>query len=181
MASFNTINLIRTKTTSSPQLEAIERSLRQTGIIGLILFLSTSLIIGIIYGLVSMRYGTLQEEKKTVLTELNTYMQSEIYYRSIKARTSIVEKTLGSQKPWATLLDRIYAFVQPPVLTNISVDEQNKITFNIISDSLESILDIVNAIIVQTKENTISKPKLVSIQIAEDSKIHVSFTFIAIF
>jgi len=180
--SFQSINLIRTKTSISPQYEAIELSLRKTGLIGIIAFLCASFLIGIVYLLINAEYTSLKSEKTTVLRELSQYAKSEVYYRAIKDRTKIVTAVMATQHPWSQLLDRVTnSIAGPPILTSITVDDQNRIVIMLTTETIESMLNAVNAVITQAQEKALTKPTLVSFQIDDKGKVQVSISFFSVF
>src|SRR5512135_3733480 len=127
MASLNSINLIRTKTSVSPQIEAIEASLRRTGLIGLIAFVCVGFVIGVVYFIFVQEKNALETTKASLVQRVSASAQKEAIYLAIKDRVKIVGKAIDNQKPWYKLLDRINGFILPPELVDVAVDEQNKI------------------------------------------------------
>jgi len=181
MATPNTINLIRTKTTNSPQLGAIESSLRRTGYVGLVLFLSIGLLVGALYLLFSTEEKNLLSQKADLVQRVNGYKQTEGFFSSIKDRTRIVENTMTSKRPWSQLLDETTAIVLPPVLSRITVDDQDKISITVNAGSIDMLLPIVNALIAQTKANRFVNPQLTSFQISKTGLVVATFSFVAVF
>ncbi len=181
MVTPNTINLIRTKTTGSPQLGAIESGFRRSGYVGLISFLCIGILVGVLYVLFSAEEQNLLSQKEEYVKRVNSDKQSEGFFRSIKDRTRIVENTMASKKPWSQLLDEVSAVVAPPVLSGITVDEQNKITITVNSGSIDSILSILNALIAQAQPNRFVNPQLTSFQISKTGDVTASFSFSAVF
>ncbi len=180
-SSQNTINLIRTKTSSSPQLEAIEASLKKTGYVGLIGFLSVSFVLVVVYLFFFQEKNRLQTIHESLTNQLIANSQKEAMYVSIKDRTNIVSKALTSQRPWTQLLDQITSFVQPPTLSDISVDDQGKITMSIKADSVDSMLQVINGIIAETQNNEIVNPQLVSFQLGKNDSIQSTISFFGVF
>jgi hypothetical protein len=88
---------------------------------------------------------------------------------------------MTSKKPWAQLLDQINTFVVPPVLSSITVDDQNKIVLTVNAGSIDTILPIVNALIGLAQANHLISPQLVSIQISKTGNVIASFSFSAVF
>ena len=181
MSSPNTINLIRNKTTNSPQLGAIAASLRRSGYIGIIVFLSIGLLVGVLLVLFSQEEKNLSSKKDEYIKRVNSNKQAEGYFRSIKDRTRIVESTLTSIKPWTKLLDETTAVVPPPVLTNISVDEESKIVITVKTGTIDAILPVVNSLIAKAQANRFVNPQLSSFQIEKNGDIITTFSFTAVF
>src|SRR6185369_1581387 len=136
----DTINLIRTKTSSSPQIDAIESSLRRTAYIAVALFLCTGITMAIVYYLFYFQNLTLQKEKASLIARINADKNKEGFLIAIKDRTKIVQKVMANQKPWTLMMDLVATFAKPPLLTTFTVDEQNKIVLGIKSDSLDDVL-----------------------------------------
>ena len=177
----NTINLIRTKTSSSPQLEAIESSLRKSSIAALIGFISLGVILAIVYGLYYFQLQNFESEKTQLTNRINAVKNKEGLLIAIKDRTKVVDKVMKNQKPWIKILDLVATFATPPLVTNITVDDQNKVTIAVKSQSLDSVVDMVNIILAHTKENTIRNPQIISFQVAKKGGIELSISFFAVF
>jgi len=179
--SLNTINLIRTKTSSSPQFDAIEGSLRRTGYIGLAAFLCIGFIIAVVYVFLAGEKSRLETSQKDMTRQLTTNIQKEGMFLSIKDRTRIVKQVLANQKPWSQLLDQVSVFIAPPTLTNISVDDQSKITLSLSAGSVDTVLAVTNSIIAQAKDGRIINPQLTSFQISKTGNIAATISFLAVF
>ena len=181
MATSNTINLIRTKTSNSPQLDTIEVSLRRSGFIGIILFLSAGLFIGVLYMLFSAEQQNLEAQRQVYDSRITKDQTIEGFFRSIKDRTRIVSSTMNNQRPWAKLLDEVAIFAPPNVLSDISVDNQNKIIVSVNTASLDAFLPVVDAMISEAQAKHLISPQLISFQISKSGSILASFSFTAVF
>jgi hypothetical protein len=182
MASpLNNINLIRTKTSSSPQLEAIEASLKKTGYLGLAIICSIGIVAGIVYIFLLQQKTYLEATKENLGKEITKNIQKEGMYISIKDRTRIVKLVMANQKPWTQLLDRVATIVSPPALTDITVDDLGKITISIRAGSVDTILNTANALIEQANQNHIINPQLISFQIGKTGSITATITFFVVF
>lgn len=177
----NTINLIRTKTNTSPQFDAIEQSIRKTAMIGLGVFICLSIVIGSVYALFYYKLDTQEAEKKELITRVNSLKVKEAYLLAIKDRTKTVEKVMGNQKPWANMLDLVSTFATPPTLMSLSVDEQDKIGLVIKTESLENVLHIIELIIENVQAAKIKSPQLNSFQMVKNGNFEVSISFYALF
>ncbi len=177
----SSINLIRTRTGASPQLEAIETSLRRTGYVSIIAFLCVSIICTVIYVLFNQNKQDLQSSKQSLINEVTGNAQKEALYLSIKNRTLIVGKALDNLHPWADLLDRVNAFSPEGSLAGILVDDENKIILTYKVASFNTLLQIVNAIIQSANTNHLVSPQLVSLQLQNGGGILASISFFAVF
>jgi hypothetical protein len=175
------INLIRTKTSSSPQLEAIEMSLRRTGYVAVALFLCVSFVLGVVYVFIIQEKSRLESVQQNLTRELTANLQKEGMFLSIKDRTRIVKKVMETQKPWAQLLDRVSEIMPPPALSDVTVDDQSKITISIHAGSVDTILQAVNSLISQANNNRIINPQLLSFQIAKTGSITATISFFVVF
>jgi hypothetical protein len=182
MASpLNNINLIRTKTGSTHQYEAVEVSLRKTGYIGLIGILCIGFILAVIYFFFAQEKSHLETKKQNLVRELTLNAQKQGMFLSIKDRTKIVKRVMANQKPWALLLDRVTQIMQPPALSNVMVDDQNKVTITLAAQNVDTILTAVSALITQANENTILNPQLLSFQIGKNGNIESTISFFVVF
>jgi hypothetical protein len=177
----NTINLIRTKTSSSPQLDAIEASLRRTGYIGVVLFLCASCVIAMVYFLFYFEESSLQKEKADLTRRVNAAKNKEGLLLAIRDRTKTVEKAMANQKPWVKVLDLVETFAVPPNLGTITVDEQNKVVITLKAASLDEVLKMVNTIIASAKDNHLKDPQLISFQFGKGGIAELSVSFSAVF
>lgn len=181
MSSSNTINLIRTRTSSSPQLDAIEGSLRRTAYIGLIVFLSLGFLTGVVFFLLTLQKNSLEARRVQLTQQVAAAKRKEGILISIKERTQLVTRAMKSQKPWAQMLDRLSVAVSSARLSHISVDEQNKVTLTIQATSLDDVLGAVIGIIAMAKENYIRAAQLVSLQLGKTGGVEISVSFFAQF
>lgn len=180
-ANQHTINLIHTQANTSPEIDAIEASVRKTAIFALIGFICVAVITASVYGLYFYQQSREEQEKTQLLTRVNSLKNKEAYLLAIKDRTKTVEKVLGNQKPWIQMLDLVNSFVTPPSLSSITVDEQDKIALIIKTESMEDILRIVEAMKVNAVANKIKNPQLVSFQILKTGSFEIAIAFYAIF
>lgn len=181
MAIQSGINLIRTKTSSSPQLEAIERSLRRTAYVSIIAFLSIGVIVGVTYFLFTAEKSRLDNSKQQLEQQITGNATKEAMYVAIKSRVRIVGSAIQNQKPWGRLLDRVTLFITPPALTDISVDNQNRVSISVETTSLEQLAGVVRALTDSVKANQVVNPQLVSFQIGNSGAIQSTFSFLAVF
>ena len=179
--SLNTINLIRTKTSTSPQLDAIEGSIRRSAYVGVGLFLCIGVTMAIVYYLFYFQNMSLQKEKATLIGVINAEKNKEGLLIAIKDRTKIVQKAMESQKPWTKTLDLVATFAIPPSLASLSVDEQNKVVIGIKAGSLDEVLYMVNTIIAHTTDKKIRSPQLLSFQVGKKGEVEMSISFFALF
>lgn len=180
-ANQHTINLIHTQANASPELDAIDASIRKATIIALIGFICVAVITASVYGLYYYRQSREEEEKAQLITRVNSLKNKEAYLLAIKDRTKTVEKALGNQKPWIQMLVLVNSFASPPTLSSITVDEQDKIALNIKTESMEEILQIVDAMKLNVQANKIKNPQLVSFQMLKTGTFEIAISFYAIF
>lgn len=177
----HTINLIRTKTIVSPEVEAIESSLKKASMITLAVFICISVVVGSTYLLFYYKLNNEETQKKNLITRINSLKNKEAYLLAIKDRTKTVEKAMSNQKPWVQMLDLVNTFATPPALTSISVDEQDKIALTVKTKSLEDILHIAESIITNVNSKRIKNPQLVSFQVLKEGDFEISISFYALF
>ncbi len=180
-ANQHNINLIRTKSDTSSQIEAIESSVRKTSTTALIIFLCISVIVGSVYGLYFYKENSQEVQKAELISRVNSLKNKEAYLLAIKDRTKTVEKVMGNQKPWVQMLDLVNTFAAPPNLTSITVDEQDKIAITLRAASLEDVLSTVKSIQSYVETNKIKNPQLVSFQITKTEQYELSISFYAVF
>lgn len=180
-ANQHTINLIHTQANTSPELEAIDTSVRKAAIVALIGFVCVAIITASVYLLYYYKQNKMEGEKTELISRVNSLKNKEAYLLAIKDRTKTVEKVLGNQKPWIQMLVLVNAFASPPALSSITVDEQDKVALIIKTESMEDILRIVDTLRQQVAANKIKNPQLVSFQILKNGTFEIATSFYAIF
>jgi sensor histidine kinase regulating citrate/malate metabolism len=181
MSNPNTINLIRTKTSSSPQIEAIESSLRRSSYILLSSVLVVSVVLGSLYVLFLNEKQNLQAEQNELTNEITQQKAKEAAFVAIKERVLLVDKVMGTQRPWSKLLDIIALFANPINLTHVSVEDNTKAVITMKNISVDEILGISQALMNQVIENRVNNPQLLSLQLNKDGLLDVSLSFFPIF
>ena len=144
-------------------------------------FLCVSFVLAVVYIFFMQERSHLEGLKENLTRELTINIQKEGMARSIKDRTQIVKNVMVNQKPWVQVLDRVSLIIPPPALSDISVDDQGKITISVRTDNVDTIAQVVQALIVEAKENRIVNPQLVSFQIGRTGSITVSLSFSMVF
>jgi len=162
-------------------MEAIEASLRKSGYIGLIIFLSVGLLIGVLYLLFSAEVRNLESQREQYAHQIDGDKQIEGYFRSIQERTGIVSNTMSSKRPWAELLSELTSVVAPPVLADIAVDDSGKITITVNASSVDALVPIVNGLIAADQAKQFIDPQLISFQFAKSGSVVATFSFSAVF
>jgi hypothetical protein len=180
-SSPNTINLMATKTGLSPQVELIERSLQKASVIAVIVFLVTGLSVGGLYVLYTSQMNGLEQTRTELRSQINAAKNNEGLLVSIKDRTRIVEKAMGSQRPWGKILDLLGTVAVPPSLSTVSIGDENTIDISLQGTSIDEIAVPINVLIGYAKEGRIKNPKLTSVQFGKDGQVNVSVTFLAVF
>ena len=181
MAPVTGINLIRTKTSISPQLTAIEQSLRRSAYIAIGVFLCAGIVVAVVYVLFSQERTDLQNRQQSLIQQVSGNAQREAIYVAIKSRVRIVGSAIQNQRPWSTLLDRVQSFVNPAELTDINVDDQGRISISIKTNSLESLGNVAQALIGEAKANQAVNPQLSSFSIGSSGTVQSTFSFLAVF
>lgn len=177
----NSINLVSTKTNLSPQVTAIEASLRKASQAGLVLLLVFGLTIGAVYYYSVRERTVLENTRRDLRSQINAAKNKEGLLTSIKDRTKIVERAMSTQRPWAQMLDLVGTIAQPPFLTAVSVDDQGEIEVTLQGASIDDIVKPVETFIAYTREGKLISPRLTSIQLDQKGKVIVSVSFGIIF
>ncbi len=181
MPASNTINLIRSKTSGPAQYSAVFESLKRASIVSVWLFLLAAAITGGLYYYYVIEQRALDAERGALRLRVDQARIKEGLLVSIKDRTRIVERVLSAQRPWADMLDLIGTVIVPPELSNIAVDEQNKVGIGITAASIDEIVEPIENFIEYAQTGKIRNPQLSSIQFNKNGSVTVSLSFIAPF
>ena len=181
MAPLSGINLIRTKTGISPQMTAIEQSLRRSAYIAIAAFLCAGIVVSVLYVLFSQEKSRLQDTQQSLIQQVSGNAQKEAMYVAIKSRVRIVGSAIQNQKPWSKLLDNVQSFVAPPDLVDISVNEEGGIRLSVKTNSLENVGRVAQALITKANDKQVINPALASFSFGSDGTVQTAFTFSPVF
>lgn len=181
MAGPNAINLIRTKTSTTPQLDAIEGNLRRSSYIMLGAVLVVSLLLGSLYVLFLNEKNTLQAEQTELTRQITEQKTKEASFVAIKERVNLVDKAMGTQRPWSKLLDIIALFASPSNLSHVAIEDNTKAVITMRGISVDEVLTVSRALMNQVVENRVNNPQLLSLQLNSDGQLDVTLSFFPIF
>ncbi len=176
-----TINLIRTKTSMSPQAEGIEEGLRRTSYILLAATIFVGVLLSSAYFFLMNEKQSLEETKRQLTTQITIDQVKEAQFLAIRERIAIVQKAMGSQRPWSRLLDIIATFASPSDLTSVVVEGNAKAVITMRDISMEDVLRITRMLMQQVSQERMRNPQLLSLQLTEEGSVDVSLSFFPVF
>lgn len=175
------INLFKSESSISPQLEGIQEQLRVIGYGAIGIFLLVGLVVGVTFVVMQAQYQSLTNSKTQLIERINRESQKEGLLVSLKDRIKVVDKAIASQKPWSSLLDTILPLIPPPRLTNIGVDDEDRITITVRLPSIEESMNIVTTMLQLAIEQKIRNPQLTGFSFDKDGGVRMSLSFLPLF
>lgn len=172
------INLLKTKTSLSPQVVAVQGQLKMGSYVAIAIVIVIGVLVGVSYSLLNFQLGRIENQKKTLIAQLNTLSRKEGLYVSLKQRLPIVEKALGGQRLWGSVLQTLNSVAVPPELTSVAIDDKNVMVLTLQTNSIETTASMVNAVITLARDRKIRSPQLVALQLLEDGAVQLSISFL---
>lgn len=157
---------------------AIQGQLRMASFVVISLVIIAGILVGVSYSFLNLQLTRTENEKKTLISQLNQLSRKEGLYVSLKQRIPIVEKALASQRAWGSVLKTISEVALPPILTSVAIDDKNVMILTLQADSVETTASMVNAVIRLAGEKKIRSPQLVALQLLQDGEVQLSISFL---
>ncbi len=175
-----TINLIKTKTSSSPQLEALEAVLKKISFGGLLALIISSVAVGGLFFYLRAQKEQLEGTKATLTQSITQNTNKEGLLLSIRQRISIIDKIQANKSPAGPLFDILGTVVSPSQLFGLALDDHNEAIVTIHVKSIDDVVTIVDLLLKAVEEKQAKSPKLVSLTLARDGTIEVALSFVTV-
>ncbi len=172
------INLIKTKTSLTPEIIALMGQLRVVSFVGIGVILVVGFLIGISFLFLTNEQRSLAETKKQLLTVIAADAKKESLFFSLKDRIPVVDRAIQNEKPWGQILDMVGNVILPPKLISLAVDDHQVVFFNGKAGSVEEVAGWTSSIIDLVAKRRVRSPQLVSLQLTKEGSMLVSFSFI---
>lgn len=180
MAESVGINLFSTTVEKNPELERITTILRQVSYGGLILLIASGLIVGGLFGYLTIQRDSLTNSKADLTTTIAQQSTKEGLLLAVKERASVVKKVMGLQKKIDPLFSDISQIVVQGQIGSISLDDNNTVLVVANSGSVRDAAKIVSALLGLTNGQKVNNPKLVSLTLSKDGSIDVAVSFVPV-
>lgn len=181
MPNSSDINLIKAKTVLTPQLMAIEGQLLTASLVVLLLLFSTSMFFGVGYVILKRQLTMVSARKQSFMTAIGQQLRKEGMYISLKDRLAIVSRIIEQQRSWLGVLDLVDRVTASGFGTSFTVNENDEVSLEIMSDTLEDAFGVVDRVFTEVASKTIANPILQSVQYNKEGSVRLSLTFTPIF
>ena len=181
MDAVRKINLIPIKPEESAQNGIVIALIRRLSLWAVTIFIVCGIAVGGTYYFMKVRYDQLQSTKQELSQTVLQSATTEGLLTSIKQRTGLITKILGVQLPVSKVFDLIVSFVSPGEISEVAVDEKNKVTLTVHASSIDDVLSITDAMIQQATAKLIRAPQLVSFGLGRTGGIDIGLSFIPVF
>lgn len=181
MEPVKSINLIRTKTTTSPQVEMVTTLFRKLSLWALALLIVSGVLVSGIFFYLQNREQQLVNTQRQLSQSIAQSTTKEGLLVALKHRAALTNKILGVQQPVGKVFDTLSTFVSPGQMTSISIDDHNKVLLGIHAQSITDVISVVDSLIKQMTANHARAPQLVSLSLGRIGDVDVTLSFIAVF
>ncbi len=174
----DTINLLHTKTSGSPQLVALEGQLLT------IAYWVTGSVLGICLILLAVSLYFKREEsiltsqKENFIARVSRQKQTEGLLLAIKQRVTVADRVAQTQKPWVRTLDIVTEIADPTQLGGVAVDEAGKVQLHVSSPTFTGIAPVIAVLAREKAKGTIREAQLSGLQINDKGGIEIGVSFI---
>lgn len=172
------INLLKSRSSLSPQLQAIQEQIRWLGFGSIIFVIVACIVVGVTYVILLQQRQALDARRQQVLSAIANESLKEGLYFSLKQRLPVADKALATQRPWGPLFEAITTIAVPPQLSSVTVDDQNVVVLTIRATSIDETANAVNAVVGLVQERKVRNPQLVGLQLMKDGAVQLSLSFI---
>ncbi len=172
------INLLKTKTSLTPELITLMEKLRVGSFVAIGVVLVVGFLIAMSPLFLTGERNSLLEAKKQLVAAIAADARKEGLFLSVKDRIPVVDRAIQSEKPWGQILDMVGSIILPPKLLSLAVDDHYVVFLNVKAGSVEEIAGWINSIIDLVSQKRIRSPQLVSLQLTKEGSMLVSFSFI---
>ncbi len=172
------INLVKTKTSLTPELVAFMGQLRLASFVGIGGVLVVGFLIGVSFLFLTNERNSLAETKKQLLVAIAADAKKEGLFISLKDRVPVVDRAIQNEKPWGQILDMVGNVILPPKLVSLAVDDHQVVSLSVKAGSVEEVAGWINSIIDLVAKKRVRSSQLVSLQLTKEGSMLVSFSFI---
>jgi hypothetical protein len=176
-----TINLIRTKTALSPQVEMAAAYLRKLSLWALVILIVSGVVVSGIFYYLRVRQDQLVNTHRQLSESITQNTTKEGLLFTVKQRAALTNKILGIQQPVSKVFDTLSTVNTSGQMTDVSLDDHNTVLLTIHAESITDVVTIADALMGQVKENRVRSPQLVSLSLGKSGGVDVSLSFIAVF
>lgn len=175
------INLIQTKPEESPQTRIVTTFLQRLSLWALTVFIASGIAVGGMYYYLKVRYDQLVITHRDLSQIITQNATKEGLLASVKQHAALITKIIGVQQPVGNVFDMLTSFVSPGQMSDVSLDDKNKVSLSIHAASIDEVISVTDTLIKQTAENRIRAPQLVFLRLAKTGGFDVGVSFIAVF
>ena len=177
----NTINLIRTKTTMSPQVGMVTALLQKLSLWALAVLIVSGIIVSGVFYALRIRQQQMVNTQQQLSQAIAQSTTKEGLLFAMKQRMALMNKILGVQQPVGKVFDTLSTFTTAGQITAVSLGDHNKVSLMIHAQAIADVVSITDALVGQTAVNHAREPQLVSFTLGQDGGVDVGLSFIAVF
>ncbi len=175
------INLIRTKPGIPGYLGSIARPLR----LGSFILFGVTVFGGIIVGLATLIIGDqyrklVNAKDQYTKTIINNKTREELIV-GIRQRLAVIEKARALQYGWSSVLDQIITIAPASSIRSLSTDDKQTVLLTVDAHTTKDAQAIVDAVLEQYSDKTITRPQLVSLTVDKDGQYAMTLSLVPLF
>lgn len=178
MATTDNINLIQTKTNVNPQVKAISDIIQKASYWAVGTLIIAGLLVGGIYAYLTFQGTSLRTQKDELVSQVTQDAKKEGLLLSIRQRIGVIDKVTANQKHIDKLFSVIDTVVPLGSLKSLTLDDSDKATFVAGVGSISDAVSMVDALLKQGENGTVSKTQLESFALSDISGFEISLSFV---
>lgn len=175
------INLIRSKPGVPGYLGSIARPLRRGSVILFGITICSAIIVGLATLIIGDQYRKLVNAKDQYTKTIISNKTREELIIGIRQRLGVIEKARALQYGWSSVLDTIVTIAPATSIRSLSTDDKQTVLMTIDTETTEDAQKIVDAVLLQYTDKTITRPQLVSLTVDTDGQYAMTLSFVPLF
>jgi len=177
MYETDTINLLRAKIGISPKLTAIGKELRRVSIILTSIVVGVGLLTSVAYIVLNRNFKEHERVKNQMIDAIRSETKKEGLYVSVQDRLRAIEQILAQAYPWDSALNAILGLGTIDQFKSLAIDDQGQVSIRMDSPTFEDARSVIEKIVTHIIEKDITVPRLATLQLDEEGKIHMALSF----
>lgn len=177
MKEQNTINLLRTKSTS-PELLYWANRLRVAGIVSVGALLISGLVLGGVYLFLRKDTERLEQNKSELISRVSQERVKEGLLLSLKQRIGVAAKIQETEHSLGVVLDTVNRIADAKELIAVTSDEKQQIRIIVKTGSVEEAARVIANVLRMVQAKLVINPQLVGLDLGSDGSVRITIAFV---
>ncbi len=180
MATPISINLLRTRSTTPPEVLQQEKQMHIFVGILLVVVIVAGITVSLTRLFFMQQHDELESQQARVIAEISDLHTVEGLLLSYKNRTKLTGRVLDELLPWDDRYRLATNIAPPPVLTTLSISPSGKIVMQLSLASLADVGVVIERLRELELQGALEKPELSSLSFTPDNGYSMSLEYLAV-